>query len=215
MLGCKSTCDGTPRVYWNGSSCVTGTTKDCYACAGNYKDCYNNNTGCTGAHPTTTKVNGECGSAGGVPTSSQPTTNLCKNGQTVVWTSPNGTDGYYQWLCKGTDGGYDAICNANKIAATAPVNGICGTTKNTCTAGTLSGEDDSGDWYTWMCKGLNGGTNNNFCRLKKEITTTDCTESNWTSVLSPVACPSNSQQTRTWTQVGTCTGGVTHPSTER
>jgi len=41
-----------------------------------------------------------------------------------------------------------------------------------------------------------------------------CTESNWTYDLSPLTCPSNSQQSKLWTLIGTCTGGVTHPSLE-
>lgn len=46
--------------------------------------------------------------------------------------------------------------------------------------------------------------------------TTDpvCTEANWSSSLSPTPCPSSGTQTKTWTKIGTCTDGVTHPSTE-
>jgi len=41
-----------------------------------------------------------------------------------------------------------------------------------------------------------------------------CTDSNWSFVLSPTTCPASRQQTKTWTKVGTCTGGVTHLATE-
>ena len=41
-----------------------------------------------------------------------------------------------------------------------------------------------------------------------------CTASNWTSTLSPTVCPSSGQQTETWTQVGTCSGGVIEPTTQ-
>jgi hypothetical protein len=41
-----------------------------------------------------------------------------------------------------------------------------------------------------------------------------CTSSNWSSVLSPTTCPSSGQQTKYWTKVGTCTGGVTYSSSE-
>ncbi|MFA5126312.1 MAG: hypothetical protein WC462_04915 [archaeon] len=41
-----------------------------------------------------------------------------------------------------------------------------------------------------------------------------CTENNWSSSVSPSTCPSSGQQTKTWSKVGTCTGGVTHPATE-
>ena len=40
-----------------------------------------------------------------------------------------------------------------------------------------------------------------------------CTEANWTSSLSPTVCPNSGQQTKNWTKVGDCTGGVSH-STE-
>ena len=39
-----------------------------------------------------------------------------------------------------------------------------------------------------------------------------CTSANWTS--SDGACQPTNTLTRTWTQVGTCTGGVQHPATE-
>ena len=41
-----------------------------------------------------------------------------------------------------------------------------------------------------------------------------CEESNWTFSLSPSTCPSSGSQTKTWTKIGTCGGGLTHPSTE-
>src|SRR3989339_100763 len=41
-----------------------------------------------------------------------------------------------------------------------------------------------------------------------------CTESNWTYVLSPSTCPSFEMQTKTWTRIGNCTGGTTHPASE-
>jgi hypothetical protein len=41
-----------------------------------------------------------------------------------------------------------------------------------------------------------------------------CTDSNWTSMLSPTICPSSGSQTKTWTEIGTCSGGVSHPSSE-
>ncbi|MDD3102061.1 MAG: NosD domain-containing protein [Patescibacteria group bacterium] len=41
-----------------------------------------------------------------------------------------------------------------------------------------------------------------------------CSENDWTSILTPTACPNNSQQTKTWYKIGQCQEGVTHPSTE-
>jgi len=40
----------------------------------------------------------------------------------------------------------------------SPVHGSCGTTQNTCTAGTLSDTTDSSTNYLWQCAGTNGGT---------------------------------------------------------
>lgn len=44
--------------------------------------------------------------------------------------------------------------------------------------------------------------------------TAQCTESNWTSVISPISCPTTGQQTKKWTKVGQCSGGVTHLTSE-
>jgi len=41
-----------------------------------------------------------------------------------------------------------------------------------------------------------------------------CTESNWTSTLTPINCPSNNQQTKTWAKIGQCQGGTSHPAEE-
>ena len=41
-----------------------------------------------------------------------------------------------------------------------------------------------------------------------------CAESNWTYAMSPLVCPSSGTQTKTWTKIGTCTGGISHPATE-
>lgn len=44
--------------------------------------------------------------------------------------------------------------------------------------------------------------------------TPSCTENNWTSTLTPTSCPNNSQQTKKWTKIGQCQGGISHPSEE-
>jgi len=51
-------------------------------------------------------------------------------------------------------------------------------------------------------------------RVAAKKSSNPCTESNWSSSISPSTCPSSGQQTKTWSKVGTCTGGVTHPATE-
>ncbi len=46
------------------------------------------------------------------------------------------------------------------------------------------------------------------------VETALCTESDWSSVLSPLVCPSTGQQTKIWSKSRTCTGGVSHPASE-
>ncbi|MCX6800929.1 MAG: hypothetical protein NTZ73_01960 [Candidatus Diapherotrites archaeon] len=41
-----------------------------------------------------------------------------------------------------------------------------------------------------------------------------CTESDWSSTLSPSTCPQSEQQTKIWIKTNDCNAGVTHPSTE-
>jgi len=41
-----------------------------------------------------------------------------------------------------------------------------------------------------------------------------CTVDNWTSSLAPVICPVSGQQTKTWSKIGNCQGGVTHSASE-
>ncbi len=41
-----------------------------------------------------------------------------------------------------------------------------------------------------------------------------CTENNWTSTLTPITCPNSDQQTKKWTKVGECEGGISHPPEE-
>jgi len=41
-----------------------------------------------------------------------------------------------------------------------------------------------------------------------------CSENDWTSLLTPTACPNNDQQTKTWYKIGQCQEGATHPSIE-
>lgn len=41
-----------------------------------------------------------------------------------------------------------------------------------------------------------------------------CTDANWKSALSPLTCPSMGKQTKTWSKIGQCSGGVGHPASE-
>jgi len=109
------------------------------------------NLGRAGAPP----VNGVCGASNGMAFYSAPSTNLCGTG------TPSGVTGSgpWNWSCAGSNGGTNANCSAS-----LKVGGVCGTTINTCTAGTFVDVTDTGTNYLWNCTGSNGGTTAN-CSL--------------------------------------------------
>jgi len=57
----------------------------------------------------------------------------------------------------------DSFCTASKPissqACTVPINGVCGSTVNSCTAGIFTYRVNSSTYYLWECSGYNGGTN--------------------------------------------------------
>ena len=75
----------------------------------------------------------------------------------------------YRWSCLGTRGGADTNCSKAKKTSTIKTNGICGSSKDTCTKGHYKDVTDSDDQYLWQCEGINGGS------------TKDCTEDKETS----------------------------------
>jgi len=111
-------------------------------------------------------VNGMCGSSGGATLTLKPATGtLCSTGTA---SSISGT-GPWNWTCKGTNGGTNTTCTAQKATTTPPpVNGLCGSsnnltlasvpTTNLCSTGTASTVAGTGPW-SWSCNGSNGGTN--------------------------------------------------------
>lgn len=73
----------------------------------------------------------------------------------------SGTATYYDiWSCPATGAAY---VNSSRTApfnsCPAPTNGACGTTYNTCDAGTFVSGGYSNYTYSWSCNGTNGGTN--------------------------------------------------------
>jgi hypothetical protein len=149
-----------------------------------------------------------------------------------AWPDVTLSNGVYSWICYGSAGS-NANCSATAgsgstsggnpgrcIAYSSPTTKDLTTTKNIsdlCDAFyTSSGHAwpdvaKNGNTYTWICYGSAGSNVN----CSAEIAVPSCTDANWTaSALSPVVCPSSSQQTKTWTQTGTCSGGVAHPATE-
>ena len=103
-----------------------------------------------------------------------------------------GVGGYYNTTADSFDGVVDDVriynraLSVNDIAALyaqgggstpsptpeptpTPVNGSCGTTQNSCTAGTLNDTTDTSTNYLWQCTGQNGGSTAS-CALDKTVT---------------------------------------------
>lgn len=99
----------------------------------------------------TIAVDGKCGSA----------RNACISG------APNNgaladTSSEYRWKCLSLEGGRDANCSLKKsVTPTAvlrrPVDGKCGSKRNTCTSGSVSIMVTSSTLYQWRCVGRDGG----------------------------------------------------------
>ena len=96
-------------------------------------------------------------------------------GSDVAWAQPNGfctddsvlweatpgfwngsTSGQKTWTCKNKNN-KTLTCSANRLPPA--VAGVCGTTLNTCSAGTLSGQTTIPHGKRWSCDGLYGGSN--------------------------------------------------------
>ncbi|MDD4937769.1 MAG: dockerin type I domain-containing protein [Candidatus Shapirobacteria bacterium] len=82
----------------------------------------------------------------------------------------------------GTNADIDDFCNGKGCVNTtdnaqcnsvSAVNGVCGSSKNTCTTGTLSDTTDSSTYYKWDCLGSGGGTTANCTKAKPTTTSAD------------------------------------------
>ena len=64
----------------------------------------------------------------------------------------------------------------------------------------------------------NGGTDNtdfgNWAANSDRTNIPSCTESDWQFSLSPTTCPSSRKQTKSWSKIGRCVGGVNHNASE-
>jgi hypothetical protein len=66
------------------------------------------------------------------------------------------------WVCNGSGGGTNSGTCSFANAACASVNGVCGGSPASCSAGTVSGDNGEtacGTTRTWNCNGSGGGTN--------------------------------------------------------
>jgi len=159
-------CIGSAGVTTSGGSCVltsqtTGVYNLNYACKATTSAC---------CLPTTVSLGGQCKDYGKQVLSSVPAS-LCVSG-TESWEDGDNlaNDGTLNWKCVGSAGSVGVDCSAK-----FKTNGKCNTdysgdgktvsTKPTqeqaCSAGTLawlnSGKVKNG-YYSWKCKGINGGS---------------------------------------------------------
>lgn len=178
-----------PSGYCSGVACVASVNGACYTiphcaagCAvGDLQGFSQTSTqylwNCLGSYGGTTAhcvldktVNGACGT----------TNNACTTG-TLSDIADSTTQ--YLWNCVGTYCVYGGYYNLQFPGTTAscslpkPVNGVCGTTNNACTAGTWSDIADSTTQYLWKCVGTNGGTTAS-CSLPKPVITGACGTAN-------------------------------------
>ena len=95
----------------------------------------------------------------------------------------------------------DASKSTTVAVGSAPVNGVCSSTRNACTAGTSTNNVDGLTSYTWTCTGANGGTTASCSEAKPAPTAT--------LSASPVSVAYNGQATLTWssTNATSCTAG--------
>ncbi|MEC8466799.1 MAG: Hint domain-containing protein, partial [Pseudomonadota bacterium] len=135
-----------------------------------------------------TPVNGSCGS----------TANTCSAGDYDA--SPADTSTQYLWTCNGQNGGSNASCSKTKPVT--PVNGSCGSTANTCSAGDYDASPaDTSTQYLWTCNGQNGGSDAS-CTKAKPVNGSCGSTANTCSTGDYDSDPADSSTEYKWT----CTG---------
>ncbi len=75
----------------------------------------------------------------------------------------------YRWECLGLSGGDNVFCTAPKRAG-RPIAGVCGSRRNSCTAGTANAGAvaDTATHYRWVCAGAHGGADSGTCTAAKQ-----------------------------------------------
>ncbi len=68
------------------------------------------------------------------------------------------TTTHYRWRCGGSCGGSNSGTCSYPIPPSS-IDGVCGSSVNSCIDGTLSDIGDNSTHYLWNCIGLNGGSN--------------------------------------------------------
>ena len=156
--GSKDSCQ-KPKPPVNGAcnnatknGCTVGQLNDTNDTSTHYKwECLGTNGGskdsCQKPKPP---VNGACNNA---------IRDNCTAGQ---FSDTNDTSTHYKWECLGTNGGSKDSCQKPILQpppplTPQPVNGVCGSEVDTCTAGETVDTDDNLTHYLWECRGLKGG----------------------------------------------------------
>ncbi|MCX6791846.1 MAG: hypothetical protein NT149_02310 [Candidatus Gottesmanbacteria bacterium] len=103
---------------------------------------------------TCPQVNGTCGA----------TKDTCDTG---TFHDETDTTTEYKWKCDGANGGSHQHCSLPIVVLT-PVDGVCGATKNTCDAGTVTNQNETDTAYTWKCEGKDDGKDQE-CSVNKDI----------------------------------------------
>jgi hypothetical protein len=154
-------------------------------------------------------IDGACGTANGTNRATAPSTatELCS---TSPVPSPNYSSlsmvgNTWYWSCYGANTGNTASCSANRI-----VNGSCGASNNSCTAGTLSDTADGSCTYNWSCLGVNGGTTST-CTATRLSTNGACS-TNLNTCTAGTFQDTADTTTYNWNCAGSC-GGTTAPCT--
>ena len=68
------------------------------------------------------------------------------------------TAGTYSYGATAVDNANNQNTAGSSISVSEPVNGQCGTTLNSCAAGTFQDAADTSTEYKWNCLGIGGGT---------------------------------------------------------
>ena len=141
-----TTCTSFNYSAWSPANCTAGSTQ---------------------TRTVTSEIPAGCtgGNVGDLSRSCPTTVTTCTSFNYSAWSPANCTAGSTQTrtvtseIPAGCTGGN--VGDLSRSCPTAAVNGACSTTKNTCTAGTLSDTADTSTQYKWNCVGTNGGTTAN------------------------------------------------------
>ncbi len=190
---CSDPCSGTytsntlgSQIDWNGTAMAwnlgqiysTGTggndqCRDYYVSSCNTTSCkwqydqyafdlygFNGGGSASGQDPT-------CGNdIGNTPIAS----NITSGNARIITTTNNSCGGLSQSSCvsyTGCSWNSGSTCSTGSTAA-SPINGLCGTTNNSCTSGSLLDNADTSSNYYWTCNGSNGGATA-YCSVPKVV----------------------------------------------